>query len=130
MTDFHIAIPEAVTHVQPFIQALDDAQRECQDAIRYAQTLREQIAHDRQALQEAVAALVQGAQEAEQALSGQTADAVANLGRVKSVVEVAAQEWEQVFDEETQPHASAAELLPGLANNVKELAEKAETASH
>jgi chromosome segregation ATPase len=127
---FDEAVHEAAKSVKPLVQALDDAQRECQEAIRYIHGLLEHLKNDRQALDEVVDALVHDAHEVEQALSGTTADATSNLTLMKDAVHHAAEEWEEVFGGEEKALAGASELLPELSDRVKELAEKAETSSH
>lgn len=130
MGDFKVTIPEAVNNVQPFVQAMDDAQRECQDAVRYVHTMHESLTHDRQELAAAVAGLHQDAQQVEEVLPPQIAGATANFGRVKTVVEHVVEEWEQVFHEEEQALTSASQLLTGLAESVKEIADDTDKTTH
>ena len=130
MGAFDEAVHEAANGVKPLVQALDDAQRECHEAIRYVQALGERLKEDRAALEEAVTALVHDSHEVEQALAGAVTDAAGNLNLAKEAVAEAAREWEEVFDGEEKALAGASELLPGLAERVKALAVKAETASH
>jgi vacuolar-type H+-ATPase subunit D/Vma8 len=128
--NFDEAVHEAANGVKPFAQALDDAHRECEDALRYVKTLSAQLKADREALDEVVEAMAQDAKQVEEALSGVTSDATQNLGLVKEAVGHASEEWAEVFHGEETALAGASELLPELGERVKELAEQAEAATH
>jgi hypothetical protein len=131
VSDLETSAHEAVAKVQPLIEALDEAQRECQEAVRYVHALNERLAQDRQSLADAVDALGQDAEAAEQMLAGQAADATSNLGRVKEGVSGAAHVWEEMLqDEEKALKGASDDLLQGLAGRVDELAGKAEGARH
>jgi hypothetical protein len=130
VSDLETAVHEAVTQVQPLLQALDEAQKECHEAIRYLHNLGERLTADRHALQDVVAALGHDADDTQQMLSNQTADATANLGRVAEAVGVAAGEWNEVFHKEDAALAGGSSLLSELGPRVKDLAETAESASH
>lgn len=126
MGSFDEAVHEAVNSLQPFVQVLDDAHRECQVATGYLETLGEGLKTYRKALDEMVGALVHDSHEVEQVLSATTTDATTNLGSLQEGVGQALQEWEEVFGAEKTALGGATELLPGLGIQVKELAEKAE----
>ena len=122
-------IHETVNSVQPMVKLLDEAQHECQEAIRHVQALGERLQADRQELRAAVEVLAHDAASAEQTLSAQAEAASATLGRVAGIVGLAATEWPEVFHAEEQALAGGAELLPQLGQRVHEITEKAEAAT-
>jgi len=61
VSDLETAAHEAVTQVQPLLQALDEAQKECHEAIGHLHDLGARLTADRHALQDVVAALGQDA---------------------------------------------------------------------
>jgi chromosome segregation ATPase len=130
VSDLETAVHEAVTQVQPLIQALDEAQKECHEAIRYLHNLGERLNADQHALRDVVAALGHDADETQHMLSDQTADATTNLGRVTEAVGAATDEWSEVFRKEDAALAGGSSLLSELGPRVKDLAERAESASH
>jgi chromosome segregation ATPase len=130
VSDLESTAHEAVANVQPLLDHLDEAHRECDQAVRYIHTLSEQLTTDRQDLQDAVDALAEQADHAAQALSAFTSDATEDLERVATAVISAREEWEEVFGKEEAALAGAAELLPGLAERIKELTDAADATSH
>jgi len=129
VSDLETAAHEAVTQVQPLLQALDEAQKECHEAIGHLHDLGARLTADRHALQDVVAALGQDAGETEQMLSDQAADATANLGRVADAVSAAMDEWDGVFGKEDAALLGGSRLLSELGARVKDLAETSESAS-
>jgi len=129
MGDLEITAHEAVASVKPLLDHLDEAHRECDQAVRHIQTLSERLTSDRQDLQDAVDALAEQADQAARALAAFTSDAAEDMDRVSSAVTSAREEWEEVFGKEEAALVGAAELLPGLAERVKELADEADAAS-
>jgi len=129
VADLETAAHEAVAQVQPLLQALDQTQKECQEAIRSIQVLHERLGADRHALQQVVAGLGQDAEQTEQMLAEQTTDATANLGRLTEAAGAAAEEWRELTGKEDAALAGGSALLPELGARVKELAEAAEAAS-
>jgi hypothetical protein len=128
MADFHVSIPEAVNAVQPLLRTLGDAQRECQEAIRYVQSLGERLKQDRAALQEAATALETLAREKAEEATAHVANATANFDRVKEVVQIALEEWGETCEREGRVLVTACESLPELTAGVTAMAEKVEKA--
>jgi chromosome segregation ATPase len=127
---FNVAVNEAANAVTPLVQALDDVHRECQDATRYISALGEGLKGYRTALDGIVADLVQDSHDVEATLSETTAQATAGLGTLKTAIEAAVPEWEEIFTAEKTALAGAVDLTPELGEKLKALAEAAEAATH
>jgi hypothetical protein len=127
MTDFKVAIPDAVNGVQPLMKSLEDARRECQEAVRYVQSLEERLKQDRAALQEAAAVLESQARANGEQVTAHVAAATANFDRVKEVVQIAVEEWGETCEREGEVLLTAPETLSALAEAVQAMAENAET---
>ncbi len=126
MSDLETTAHEAVARVQPMVEALDEAQHECQEAIRYVHALHDRLAADHRALQAAVAALQQDAEQAEQTLAtlaGAAATSVEHLGEAAAA---AASDWEARLGKEDEALAGGAQLVTELGERVRELAAKAD----
>ena len=129
MDKFDDAVREAANAVQPLVQALDDAHRECEQATGYITALGEGLKGYRTTLDEIVAALVQDSSDAEQSFSGMTTQATTDLTTLKEAIEAGVPEWEEVFAAEKTALTGAVELSPELGENLKALADAAEAAT-
>ncbi|HXB55970.1 MAG TPA: hypothetical protein VN461_14385 [Vicinamibacteria bacterium] len=130
MSDLETAAHEAATQLQPLIQSLSEAQRECQEAIHHLEGLGGRLTGDRRALHDIVDAMRKDAEQTEQMLSDQASDATTNLSRVAEAVDSAVKEWEKTLGREDAALTGGSRLLSELGQRVKDLAEAAEASSH
>jgi len=129
MADLETTAHEAVAKVQPMLEALQDAQRDAQDAVRYVERLRAQLAAEREALEAAVESMRLDAGAIEQALASRVPEAAANLDRLTEVVGLADQAWSSAISQEATAVTDGTTLLSELGTRVTEHADLAEAAT-
>lgn len=127
--DLEVAAREAVVKVQPLIQQLDTAEKECETAWNHVQALDKQLVEDRKALLDAVDALAQEADAIEDGLSEQVSGAVEALGALAAALRQAGTDGSEDLDAEKGGLESAGTLVSELAPHVTEVAAAAEAAS-
>src|SRR5262245_18238375 len=130
MADLETAAAEAVVNVQPLLQQLAEAEKECENAGGHLQAIATQLVADRKDLLEAVEALAQEADALGTRLGEQASDAVAALVALTAALRQAGTEGAEDLDAEKTGVDSAGTLVSELGPRVTEAAEAAEKASH
>jgi hypothetical protein len=128
--DLETAAHEAVVKVQPLLQQLGDAEKECEAAWSHLQALDKQLVEDRKALLEAVEALAQEADAIGTQLAEDVSGAVAALGGLTAAVRQAGTDGSEDLDAEKTGLENAGTLVSELGPHVTEVAVAAEAASH
>src|SRR4029453_15149913 len=127
--ELDVAAREAVTKVQPFVQALAEAESDCHAAAEHVEALRKLLEEDEKALEEAVTALSREADQVEKETSSDAHGATASIGYLVLAFRQAGTNGTADLDAETGVLENARTLLTELAERVEELAAAAEAAA-